>query len=76
MEPKLVSYLVYTTLMLNPTLRAVLIHLNSVDVTSLLAGILPHLAKPKGKAKVNKCSKCHQRCKRGKEEQPMSAHTK
>ena len=51
MEPGLVSDLVHTTFMLNPTLRAVLIHLNSVDVTSLLAGILPHVPKPKDKAK-------------------------
>ena len=51
MEPRLVSDLVHTTFMLNPTLRAVLIHLNSADVTSLLAGILPHVPKPKDKAK-------------------------
>ena len=51
MEPGLVSDLVHTTFMLNPTLRAVLIHLNSADVTSLLAGILPHVPKPKDKAK-------------------------
>ena len=37
--------------MLNPTLRAFLIHLNSADVRSLLAGILPHFPKPKDKAK-------------------------
>ena len=41
MEPGLVSDLVHTGFMLNPTLGAVLIHLNSADVTSLLAGILP-----------------------------------
>ena len=51
MEPGLVSDLVHTTFMLNPTLWAVLIHLNSADVTSLLAGILPHVPKPKYKAK-------------------------
>ena len=51
MEPGLVSHLVHTTFMLNPTLRAVWIHLNSADVTSLLAGILPHVPKPKDKAK-------------------------
>ena len=51
MEPGLVSDLVHTTFMLNPTLRAVLIHLNSADVTSLLAGILRHVPKPKDKAK-------------------------
>ena len=51
MEPGLVSDLVHTTFMLNPTLWAVLIHLNSADVTSLLAGILPHVPKPKDKAK-------------------------
>ena len=37
--------------MLNPKIRAVLIHLNSADVSSLLAGILPHVPKPKDKAK-------------------------
>ena len=51
MEPGLVSHLVHTTFMLNPTLRTVLIHLNRADVTSLLAGILPHVPKPKDKAK-------------------------
>ena len=51
MEPGLISDLVHTTFMLNPTLRAVLIHLNRADVTSLLAGILPHVPKPKDKAK-------------------------
>ena len=51
MEPGLVSDSVHTTFMLNPTLWAVLIHLNSADVTSLLAGILPHIPKPKDKAK-------------------------
>ena len=51
MEPGLVSHLVHTTFMLNATLRAVLIHLHSADVTSLLAGILPHHPKPKDKAK-------------------------
>ena len=50
-EPGLVSDLVQTTFILNSTLRAVLIHLNSADVTSLLAGILPHVPKPKDKAK-------------------------
>ena len=54
MEPGLVSDLVHTTFMLNPTPRAVLIHLNSTDVTSLLAGILPHVPKPKDKAKGKK----------------------
>ena len=51
MEPRLVSDLVHTTFMLNPTPRAVLIHLNSADVTSLLAGTLPHVAKLKDNAK-------------------------
>ena len=51
MEPGLVSDLVHTTFMLNPTLGAALIHLNSADITSLLAGILPHVPKPKDKAK-------------------------
>ena len=51
MEPGLVSDLVHTTFMLNPTLQAVLIHLNSADVTRLLAGILPHVPKPNDKAK-------------------------
>ena len=51
MEPMLVSYPVHTTFMLNPTLRAVLIHLYSAEVTNLLAGILPHVPKPKDKAK-------------------------
>ena len=51
MEPGLVNELVHNNLMLNPTLRAVLIHLKSVDPTSLLAGILPHVPKPKDKAK-------------------------
>ena len=50
MDPGLISDLVHTTFMLNPTLRAVLIHLNSADVTSLLVGILPHVPKPKDKA--------------------------
>ena len=47
MEPGLVSDLVHTNFMLNPTLQAVLIHLNSADVTSHLAGILLHAPKPK-----------------------------
>ena len=51
MEPGLVSYLVHTTFMLNLTLRGALIHLNNADITSLLAWILPHLPKPKNKAK-------------------------
>ena len=51
MERGLVSDLVHTTFMLNPTLRVALIHLNSADVTSLLAGILPHVPKLKDKAK-------------------------
>ena len=51
MEPGLVGDLLHTTFMLNPTLGAVLPHLNSADVTSLLAGILPHVPKPKDKAK-------------------------
>ena len=51
MEPRLVVDLVHTTFMLNPTLWAVLIHLNSADVTSLLAGILPLVPKPNDKAK-------------------------
>ena len=51
MEPGLVSDLVHTSFMLNPTLRAVLIHLNSADVTSLLAGILPHVPKRMDKVK-------------------------
>ena len=34
-----------------PTLRAVSINLNSADITSLFAGILPHVPKPKDKAK-------------------------
>ena len=51
MEPRFVSALVHTTLMLNPTLQAVLIHLNSVDITSLPTGILPHAPKSKDKAK-------------------------
>ena len=51
MVPGPVSDLVHTTFMLNPTLRAALIHLNSADVTSLLAGILPHVPKVKDKAK-------------------------
>ena len=51
LEPGLVSDLVHTTFMLHPTLRAVLIHFNSADVTSLLARILPHVPKPKDKAK-------------------------
>ena len=51
MEPGVVSDLVHTTFMLNPTLRAALIHLNSADVTRLLAGILLHVPKPKDKAK-------------------------
>ena len=50
-EPGLLTDLVHTTLLLNPTLRAVLIHLSSADVTSLLAGILPHVPNPKDKAK-------------------------
>ena len=51
MEPGLVSDLVHTTFMLNPTLRAVFIHLNSADVTSFLAGILPHVPNPNERAK-------------------------
>ena len=51
MEPGLVSDLVHTTFMLNPTLRAVLIHLNSADVASLLAGILPQVPIMNDKAK-------------------------
>ena len=51
MEPGLVSGLVHTTYMLNPTLRAVLIHLNSANVTSLLEGMLPHVPNLKDKAK-------------------------
>ena len=51
MEPGLVSDLVHITLMLNPTLWAVLIHLNSADVTSFLAGVLPPVPTPKDKAK-------------------------
>ena len=51
MEPWLVSDLVHTTFMLIPTLRAVLIHLNSGDVTSLLAGIWLHVPNTKDKAK-------------------------
>ena len=51
MEPGLVSDMVNTTLMLNPTIRAVLIHLNSADVTSLLAGRLPHVPNPKDRAR-------------------------
>ena len=50
MEPGLVSDLAHTTFMLNPTLRAGLINLDSADVTSLLAGILLHVPKPKDKA--------------------------
>ena len=51
MEPGLVSDLFRTTFMLNPTIQAVLILLNSADVTSLLAGILPHVPTPKDNAK-------------------------
>ena len=51
MEPGLVSDLMHTTFMLNRTIRAVLIHLNSANITSLLAKILPHVPKPKDKAK-------------------------
>ena len=51
MEPGLVSDLLHTTFMLNPTVRAVLIHLNSADVTSLLVGMLLHVPKTKDKAK-------------------------
>ena len=51
MEPGLVSDLFHTTFMLNPTIQAVLIPLNSADVTRLLAGILPHVPTSKDKAK-------------------------
>ena len=51
MEPGLVSDLVHTTFMLNPTLRAVLNHLSNADVTSLVARILPHVPQQKDKAK-------------------------
>ena len=51
MEPGLVIDLVHTTFMLNPTLWAVLIHLDSADLTSFLVGILLHVPKPKDKAK-------------------------
>ena len=50
----LVSDLVHTTFMLSPALWPVLIHPNSPDVTSLVAGILPHVPKPKDKAKGKK----------------------
>ena len=51
MGPGLVSDLVHTTFMVKPTLRAVLIHLSSADVTILVAGMLPHIPKSKNKAK-------------------------
>ena len=51
MEPGLVSDLVHTSFVLNPTLRAVLINFNIADVTSLLAGILPNKIKSKDKDK-------------------------
>ena len=51
MEPGLFSDLVHTSLMLIPTRRAVLMHLNTVAVTSLLAWILPHVPKPNDNGK-------------------------
>ena len=51
MDRGLISDLVHIAFMLNPTLPAILIHLNSADDASLLAVILPHVPKQKDKAK-------------------------
>ena len=47
LQPSLVIDFVHTTFTMNPIVRPLLHHSNMVDITTILAGLLPHMAKSK-----------------------------